>query len=932
LITSGELQDLVNRGGVLGVTSNPAIFEKAIAGSGDYDPVLKSLVAQGVGDAKDLFERIAIEDIQLAADVLYPVYLRTQGLDGYLSLEVSPYLACDTDGTVEEALRLREAVGRDNLMMKVPATPEGIQAIEILTSRGVSVNVTLLFCVDAYREASNAYLAGLETFISGGGDPSTVSSVASYFISRIDAAVDQEISLALDSTRDAYRREKLKSLLGTVAISNAKVAYAQMQRTFASERWQALESFGARRQRLLWASTGAKNPKYSKTLYVDELIGPDTINTVPVDTYREFEASGSPRPSLTEQGERSAALAAERLETLALMGISLPEITDRLLDEGVQSFSDAFDKLLGAVERKRQALLGGGLAQQTYSLGDDSLSASVNETLDQWRSDGSVRRLWARDSMLWSGSDEAQWLGWLGVVQAQRDQIAELRHVVHDITGAGFQNVVLLGMGGSSLFPDVLRQTFGQAEGFPELLVLDSVVPAQIKSVEARIELPRTLFVVSSKSGGTTETRVLMEYFLEKMKQELGDEAGSRFLAITDPGTQLHKFAKQERFDHILHGDPTIGGRYSALSNFGMLPAALMGVDVEEFLDRTEVMMQSCAPCVPPEANPGVALGVILGRLAQRGRDKLTLITTPGISSLGAWIEQLVAESTGKNGKGIIPVDGEKIGPPSIYGEDRVFVYARLNTDTCLELDASVAALEAAGQPVVRVSIDDSLDLGQAVFRWEIATAVAGSILELNPFDQPDVEAAKIATRRVTASYEESGELPSLVSLADDGDLRLFADEKHADALRMAVGDAGVEELIAAHLGCIGSGDYFAINAYLEMNAENHESLQAIRHAVRSGTRAATTLGYGPRFLHSTGQLHKGGPRTGVFLQITAGDAEDIQIPGQRCSFGTLKLAQSFGDMEVLAECGRRVLRVHLGSDEARGLELLQEVIESAFG
>jgi transaldolase/glucose-6-phosphate isomerase len=583
------------------------------------------------------------------------------------------------------------------------------------------------------------------------------------------------------------------------------------------------------------------------------------------------------------------------------------------------------------VERKRQALLGGDLAQQTYSLGDETLDASVNETLDQWRSLGSVRRLWAGDPMLWSGRDEGEWLGWLGVVDAQRDQIAELRHLVQDVTGAGFKNVVLLGMGGSSLFPDVLRQTFGQKEGFPELLVLDSVSPAQIKSMEDRLELTRTLFVVSSKSGGTTETRVLMEYFLGKMKAELGDEAGSRFLAITDPGTQLHKFAKQERFDHILHGDPTIGGRYSALSNFGMVPAALMGVDVEKFLDSTEVMMQSCAPCVPPEANPGVVLGVILGRLAQAGRDKLTLVTSPGISSLGTWIEQLVAESTGKLGRGIIPIEGERVDEPSAYGDDRVFVYAKLNTDSCPELDASVDALEAASQPVVRVSIDETHDLGQAIFRWEIATAVAGSVLELNPFDQPDVEAAKIATRRVTTAYEESGELPTPVSLAADGGLKLFADEKHADALQTAAPGGGVEQFIAAHLARLGDGDYFAINAYLEMNSENEEKLQAIRHAVRNSKRVATTLGYGPRFLHSTGQLHKGGPRTGVFLQITADDAADIEIPDQRCSFGTLKLAQSLGDMEVLAERGRRVLRVHLGSDEARGLELLQEIIESAL-
>ena len=930
LITSGELQSMIDHDGLLGVTSNPAIFEKALAGSTDYDPAMRAAVAQGVGTAKEIFERLAIEDIQLAADVMYPVYARTGGRDGFVSFEVSPYLAHDTEGTIEEARRLNTAISRENVMIKVPATPAGIAAIAPLIGDGIKLNVTLLFALEAYEAVADAYLVGLESLAEKGGDISKVASVASVFISRIDALVDEKLSEELDGTRDAERRSKLKSLVGKVAIAGAKLAYARAQERASGARWKALAAQGAQPQRLLWASTSTKNPKYPKTLYVDELIGPGTVNTVPAETFTAYRTEGRPRPALTENWAENIEQARETIATLAEVGISFKEVTDSLLSDGVQKFSDAFDKLLTAVEKKRQALLGEQLSSQTYEVGE--AASDVTSAIEDWRANGKVRRLWDGDASLWSNTDEDQWLGWLHVVDGQIDHQHHFTHIVNDVQSGEFRHAVLLGMGGSSLCPDVLTRTFGNQSGFPELLVLDSTVPAQVRSLEAQIDPAQTLFIVSSKSGGTTEPNVFKQYFFDKVRQSVGEEqAGGRFIAITDPGTKLHKLAKADHFRTIAHGIPSIGGRYSALSNFGLVPAAIMGVDVPAFLDSAEIMVQACASCVPPEANPGTVLGAVLGTLVRQGRDKLTIITSPAIGTLGAWLEQLLAESIGKEGKGLVPIDAERLGSPEVYGEDRFFVYVRLTSAPSSGQDAAVDALEKAGQPVVRIALEDPMDLGQEFFRWEIATAVAGSILGINAFNQPDVEASKVATRRLTEAYEETGRLPEEAPFFEADGVKLIASPSYAQTLTSAVTSEGLTGLLAAHLEQIQAGDYFAINAYVEMNDQNQQELQALRHAVRDAKCVATTLGYGPRFLHSTGQLHKGGPNSGVFLQITSEDAEDLPIPGQKYTFGVLKQAQAIGDFEVLVERERRALRVHLGPDVPAALAKLRERIEQVL-
>lgn len=563
----------------------------------------------------------------------------------------------------------------------------------------------------------------------------------------------------------------------------------------------------------------------------------------------------------------------------------------------------------------------------TYKL-PRKLESAVNASLDAWRKDGKLARLWQGDASLWTGTDEGKWLGWLNVTEAQLAGAARFQSIAGEVKAASFQHALLLGMGGSSLCPEVMSMTFGRISGHPELHVLDSTDPAQIRAIEKNIDLARTIFIVSSKSGGTLEPNIFKQYFFERAKQVVGaSEAGRRFIAITDPGSHMQQVAEQDGFRHIFYGLPSIGGRYSALSDFGMVPAAIMGVDVGRFLALTQKMVQACGPAVPVEQNPGALLGTILGVLAQEGRDKVTIIPSPGIHDLGAWLEQLLAESTGKIGKGLIPVDREQIGAPEVYGNDRVFVYLRLESAADAEQDKAVERLERAGQPVVRIPVADIYELGAEFFRWEIATAVAGSIIGINAFNQPDVEASKIVTKKLTSAYEETGSLPAEAPFFQEGGVQLFADSKNAEALRNAAKQQTLDAYLKAHLNRLGAGDYFAVLGYIQMNDAHEAALQGIRHAVRNSKRVATCLGFGPRFLHSTGQAYKGGPNSGVFLQITCDDAADLPVPGQKYTFGVVKAAQARGDFQVLAERGRRALRVHLGADLDAGLKTITEIL-----
>ena len=563
----------------------------------------------------------------------------------------------------------------------------------------------------------------------------------------------------------------------------------------------------------------------------------------------------------------------------------------------------------------------------------ESLASTVKATIADWQSRGNMKRLWQRDATLWTGSDEDKWLGWLDIVDEQIAQQDQLQKFAKEVQQREFEHILLLGMGGSSLCPEVLRMTFGRIAHFPTLHVLDSTDPGQVKAFEHQIDIPKTLFIVSSKSGSTLEPNIFKQYFFERTKQAVGAaKVGNHFIAITDPGSKMQQVAEADHFLHVFFGRPSIGGRYSALSNFGMVPAAAMGLDTKKFLSRAAEMVRGCGPGIPVEENSGAVLGIILGSAANAGRDKVTIITSPGISDLGAWLEQLLAESTGKVGKGIIPVDREHLTSPDVYGSDRVFVYMRLESGADADQDAKVAAIEKAGHPLVRISMADIHDLGAEFFRWEIATAVAGAIIGINAFNQPDVEASKIVTKELTSAYEKTGALPAEKPVVEGSGMKLFTDEKNAADLEKAAGsDKSVAGLLKAHLSRIKAGDYFAVLGYIQMNAENEQSLQVLRHLVRDKKRVATCLGFGPRFLHSTGQAYKGGPNSGVFLQITCDDSVELPVPGQKYTFGVVKAAQARGDFHVLADRGRRALRVHLGSNLKAGLAALQAAVQKAL-
>ena len=890
LIESGGLEKMIEMG-VTGLTSNPTIFEKAIGGSTDYDDALITLAQSAT--TEEVLEALAMEDIRSAADLLRSVYDRTGGADGYASLEVNPHLSQDTEGTITEARRLFAALDRPNVMVKVPATAEGIPAIHRLIGEGINVNVTLIFSLDIYRQVAEAYIAGLEDLARSGGEVGRVASVASFFVSRVDTAVD-----ALLDERIREGQEELMDLLGKAAIGNAKLAYRAFKGYFGTERFGALRARGARVQRPLWASTGTKNPAYSDVLYIESLIGRDTVNTMPEATLMAFAEHGNAADTL-EQDVESAEMA---LKSLEAVGIGMDEVTDKLQADGVKSFADSFDKLLTNIEEKTARLLAGEHGHPGVGLGQHLPEVEAT-LLDLGRHDV-MRRIWAGDHTVWKpdAREIADRLGWLTVTDVTREQLPSLAAFGEEVRDAGFKHVVLLGMGGSSLGPEVLRQTFGSDGGYPELTVLDSTAPAWVKAATDAIDPAHTLFLVSSKSGGTIEPNSLYAHFRSLVEGAVGEaRAGQSFVAITDPGTSLETLARENGFRRVFLNPPEIGGRYSVLSYFGMVPAAITGVDVAALLDRADSMREGCASFDPAHDNPGAWLGAIMGTLAVRGRDKLTLVTSPAIASFGLWVEQLIAESTGKEGRGIVPVAGEPLVDPVHYGEDRLFVYMRLADDDNADTDASVEGIEASGQPVVRIDLRDTYDLGAEFFRWEFATAVAGAILDVHPFDQPNVQQAKDLTARVLQEYESSGVRPAAAAAGSVGEL----------------------------LSGAQPGEYLAIMAYIRQTGEMDRALSDLRRKVLERHQIATTLGYGPRFLHSTGQLHKGGPETGLFLQITAAHGGDVAIPGAPYSFGALVDAQASGDFQALQESGRGVARVRLATGDASEIDAMADSLFS---
>jgi transaldolase/glucose-6-phosphate isomerase len=917
LITSGELKRLIEEDGLKGVTSNPAIFDKAIAGSHDYDEAIRALALEGKA-LEEIYQTLTVEDVQQAADLFRPVYDRLEGRDGFVSLEVNPHLAHDTHGTITEARRLWQALNRPNVFIKVPATQEGLPAVKQLISEGVNVNVTLLFGLPRYQKVADAYITGLQERAGKGLPLNRVASVASFFLSRIDVLLDHVLEKIMAA--GGPQAKGAAALHGQVAIASAKVAYGMYKKIFAGERFQRLAIKGARPQRLLWASTSTKNPAYADVKYIEPLIGPESINTVPLETLNAYRDHGNPASRLEEGVDQAASL----LQRLPELGLDLEQVTRQLEDEGVAKFSQPYDSLMRTLETKRRAALQEPVDRQALSLGP--YGAAVKERLGTLVQGQFCARLWRKDPSLWKSDPQGQEvirnaLGWLHVAERMEESLPELTAFAREVKEAGFKQVVHMGMGGSSLAPLAFQETFSPGEQGLPLTVLDTTDPATILALERRLPLAETLFIVASKSGTTAEPLAFGDYFYAGVKAVKGEGAGENFVAITDPGTALAKLAQERGFRRTFLNFPDIGGRYSALSYFGLVPAVLMDFNVGEVLLRALRMLHACASCVPMPENPGVVLGAVLGELARRGRGKITFLTSAAIATLGMWLEQLLAESTGKEGMGLLPVAGEPLGEPSRYGGDRLFVYLRLQDEVDRALEQGVAALRQAGQPVVTIELKDRWDLGQEFFRWEIATATAGAILGINAFDQPNVQESKNNTNRLLALVREQGRLPEEEPTLAEGPLSFYTQD----------GGATAAAALARFLRQAQPGDYLALLAYLPEEAATGRALQAMRLSLRDHLKLATTLGYGPRYLHSTGQLHKGGPNTGLFLLLTADDREDAQVPGRPCTFGVFKKAQALGDLEALRQHGRRVLRIHLGADLPQGLAKLSQVVHAAL-
>ncbi|HEX3723270.1 MAG TPA: bifunctional transaldolase/phosoglucose isomerase [Nitrolancea sp.] len=912
ILNSGELERLIREDGLRGITSNPTIFEKAMAEGDAYDAQIKRLAQQGA-NKEEIFEDLAFHDIRRAADFLRIVYKATDGADGFVSIELPPYLASDTERSAREAKRIFATIGRPNVMIKVPGTPQGIPAVEELIFEGVNVNITLLFSLNSYLDVAEAYLRGLERRVEQGLPIGSISSVASFFVSRVDTEVDKRIAALLEQTEDSATRERLQALEGKTGIANAKIVYEHFTRLFREPRFLALKEHGARPQRPLWASTSTKNPAYSDVLYIEALIGPDTVDTMAPASIDAFRDHGSVERRVDTDLDESHRI----MDEMAALGVSYDDVTDLLQVEGVKSFTKSFDSLLGGIETKRIQFAGSGGGTPDGAYGDE-----VEGTLQRLTSNRTAERLWARDTSLWSDDDGVQKkiaarLGWLDSPTVMAKEVGRLNDLASVVRQAGFRHAVLLGMGGSSLAPEVFQRILGNQEGFPELIVLDSTNPETIQRVSASLDLSRTIFIVSSKSGTTVETSTLFRFFHERLTRETTEEPGSHFIAITDPGTPLEALAGEKKFRALFTNDPNIGGRYSALSFFGLVPAAIIGLDVERLLERAQAMAERTRQ--DSAENPGLSLGATLGLLATLGRDKLTFVPDPALSALADWLEQLIAESTGKDGTGIVPIAHEPLVAPGDYASDRLFVGFDLAPQPHVKTDAELNSLEEVGHPVIRLRLQDQWDIAGEFLRWEFATAVAGAELGINPFDEPNVQESKDNTNRLLATFQKEKALPEPKAAAQDDIIAAFG-----------VDASGVRAAVEEFLDNVRLGNYLAIMAFCDRSAETDIRLGEIRRVLGERLNVATTLGYGPRFLHSIGQLYKGGPVEGAFLQIVIDPKNDLSIPDEPYTFGTLFSAQSLGDFEALSTRHRPLLRLKLTGDPVAGLNRVLESLISA--
>jgi transaldolase / glucose-6-phosphate isomerase len=901
LIKDGTLKRMIERREIYGVTSNPSIFEKAIAQSDDYKDDLQTMSWAGL-DAKAMFYRLAIQDIQDVADLFRPYFDASGGADGFVSLEVNPNLAHETQATIEEARHLWQQVDRPNLMVKIPATLAGLPAITESIAAGINVNVTLIFSRKRYWAVMDAYLAGLEKRMEAGKGISGVASVASFFVSRLETKADGRLQTVIDAGGE--NAQMARYLIGKIAVDNTRLAYLDYEEIFGTDRFKKLAKAGAQKQRPLWASTSTKDEAYSDIKYVSELVAENTVNTIPPSTLEAFLNHGDPQIKIYDDIDR----AKSDFKTLANLGISIDEITQELEDEGVQKFADSFNDLLNVIDNQRIK----------FVAGIGTLSKDFVSEVNAFKKENLVARIHRIDPTIWTeskaGKEEIQRrLGWLDLPEKSQAIIKDLTEFSVTCQKAGFTKALLMGMGGSSLAPETMSLILGdQLEGL-DLMILDSTLPAQVRAAEEWLEYDKTLFIVASKSGGTSETLSLFHYFWDRSEKHLGDARGEHFIAITDPGSKLVEIGRTHIFRKVFTANPNVGGRYSALTHFGLVPAALRGVDLREFLERAADTSKRCSLPRNLELNLGALLGIYLGLGAMKGKDKLTILADKEASPLSAWLEQLIAESSGKEGKGIVPVADEPLADPVFYGNDRLFVYLRFSGDQ----DDFVEALRNAKHNVISLQIADRYHLAAQFYRWEFAIAVACSLIGVNAFDQPDVQDSKDRTKQKISDYLQKGQL---------SELKVLWEKQGAQVSGSAFDGLSAcetpSEVINAFTGLSKAGDYIAINAYVPRNAKNVVNLTHLREQIFKRTGRATTLGFGPRFLHSTGQLHKGGANNGLFIQITQADQADLEIPGKDYSFGVLTRAEAQGDLEALLARDRRAIRIHLKAEDTLDFEL----------
>ncbi|HUX93532.1 MAG TPA: bifunctional transaldolase/phosoglucose isomerase, partial [Ignavibacteriaceae bacterium] len=911
--------------GLRGITSNPSIFNKAISSSSDYDSQIAKLVSLKKA-VPEMYEELTVKDVQDACDILRPVFDSSNGVDGFVSIEVSPYLANDTEGTMIEARRLNEKVNRPNCLIKIPGTEAGVPAIEQMLYEGININVTLLFSIPSYEAVAIAYIKALERRVAEGKPIDKTASVASFFLSRIDVLADQLLAQLMIPERDQNNLPRPEDLLGKSAIASAKLAYQSFKNIYNGERWNTLVAKGAHVQRPLWASTSTKDPIYRDVKYVEPLIGRDTVNTLPDETITAFADHGV---IVEDSIDKNVDEAKTVFSDLKKLGVDIDFVTKQLTNEGIQKFNEAYDKLMKDLNEKRKRILGETIGVQKINFAD--LKTETNLILKSLDEKQYARRVYARDAHLWKFEPEQVEeikirMGWLDSMEYFLSKADEIIELAKEIKKEKYKFVVLLGMGGSSLCPDVARETFGSKPGYPALFVLDNTDPAAVKDIEDKIDLAKTLFVVSSKSGTTMETDSFYKYFYEKIKLSTQGNPGDHFITITDRGTILVKEAEEKKFRRVFENPEEFGGRYSALSFFGIVPMALIGIDIKTILNSAHQLQLSCGSYIPSDSNPAVALGAFMGVCQKHGKDKITFILAKSIYSFGYWVEQLIAESTGKEGVGIIPVESEELGSPAVYGDDRLFVYIYTSKDHESSVEKKLAALEKANHYVVRIDISNISSLGAEFFRWELATATAGKIININPFDQPNVAESKKNTGNLLSEWKKNGAFENESPIVQEGELKIYCDENSKWLFQGHRKSAG--DFLNYYFRLAQPHDYIAMLAYFLKTPLRDKFLQALRMKLRNAKSIATTLGYGPRYLHSTGQLHKGGPNKGLFLIFTADSRIDLPIPDEQFGFATLQRAQALGDYRSLNNHNCRVIRIHLGNDIEKGLKLLAEKIK----